>query len=64
MEQLEFEKDIKIDDKDALIIVDIQNDFLPGGSLPVEEWDLIIDGINVVAEIFKDSNSLVVLTQN
>ncbi len=27
MEQLEFEKDIKIDDKDALIIVDIQNDF-------------------------------------
>jgi len=64
MEQLEFEKDFKIDDKDSLIIVDIQNDFLPGGSLLVEEGDLIIDGINVVAEIFKNSNSLVVLTQN
>lgn len=30
----------------TLIIVDVQNDFLPGGALPVKEGDLIIPFIN------------------
>ena len=42
----------------------MQYDFMPGGALPVEEGDQIIDDINVVAEIFKKNNGIVVLTQD
>ena len=42
----------------------MQNDFIPGGSLPVEEGDLIIEDINLVAKIFKNKKAIVVLTQD
>ena len=64
MKNLNYEKNIKIDEKDALIIVDMQNDFIPGGSLPVEEGDLIIEKINMTATKFKKSEGFVVLTQD
>lgn len=64
MEQRKVEKDVKIDEKDALIIIDMQNDFIPGGALPVEGGDLIIDGINKLAFIFKTISRNVVLTQD
>ncbi|MFX1260204.1 MAG: bifunctional nicotinamidase/pyrazinamidase, partial [Promethearchaeota archaeon] len=47
-----------------LIIVDIQNDFMPWGAFPVQEGDLIVDDINKVAEIFKNKKGYVVLTQD
>jgi nicotinamidase/pyrazinamidase len=34
---------------DALIVVDVQNDFCPGGALPVPEGDAVIDPINRLA---------------
>jgi nicotinamidase/pyrazinamidase len=37
---------------DALLIVDFQNDFTPGGTLPVEDGDLIAEPINTLAERF------------
>ncbi|MFX1410667.1 MAG: bifunctional nicotinamidase/pyrazinamidase [Promethearchaeota archaeon] len=64
MEQIEFEKNIQVEEKDVLIIVDMQYDFIPGGSLPVKEGDLIIREINVMTEIFKKNKALVVLTQD
>ncbi len=64
IEELELEKDIKIESNDALIIIDMQNDFIPGGSLAVEEGDLIINDINSVAKIFKDKEAQIVLTQD
>ena len=36
----------------ALIIVDMQNDFCPGGSLAVEHGDTIVKGINRIASRF------------
>lgn len=36
----------------ALIIVDMQNDFMPGGSLPVPDADRIIPVINKYIEVF------------
>lgn len=42
----------------------MQIDFISGGSLPVEEGDLIIEDINLVAKIFKDKKAKVVLTQD
>jgi nicotinamidase/pyrazinamidase len=64
MEELEFKKKAKIEREDALIIVDIQNDFIPGGSLAVDEGNLIIDGINQTADMFKKSGAIVVMTQD
>ena len=46
--------------KRCLIVVDLQNDFLPNGSLAVEEGDKIIDVINKLLPLFE----LVVFTQD
>jgi nicotinamidase-related amidase len=35
--------------REALVIVDFQNDFTPGGALPVEEGDLIAERLNELA---------------
>ena len=51
---------IAIDDKSVLIVVDVQNCFLPGGSLAVKDGDQIIPLINKIAKKF----SHVVLTQD
>lgn len=44
----------------ALIVVDVQNDFLPGGALAVNEGDTIIPAINALQNDF----DLVVATQD
>jgi nicotinamidase/pyrazinamidase len=38
--------------KNALLLVDIQNDFCPGGTLPVPEGDLVVPVINSLMELF------------
>lgn len=48
--------------KRALIVVDIQNDFCPGGKLAVPDGDKIIHFVN--AMMFKDNYDLVVATQD
>src|SRR6516162_8662501 len=45
---------------DALIIVDLQNDFLPGGALAVPDGDAIVPVVNRLQERFP----LVVATQD
>jgi nicotinamidase/pyrazinamidase len=37
---------------DALLIIDVQNDFLPGGALPVPDGDAIIGPLNAWSERF------------
>jgi nicotinamidase/pyrazinamidase len=64
IEKIYYQKSISLSKHDALIIVDMQYDFMPGGALPVEEGDQIIDDINSVAEIFKENNGIIVLTQD
>lgn len=44
----------------ALIVIDVQNDFCPGGALAVPEGDLIVPGINALMDDF----DTVVLTQD
>ena len=39
--------------KKALILVDLQNDFMPGGSLAVEKADEVIPVANRVQQHFK-----------
>ena len=47
-------------EKSALLIIDVQNCFLPGGSLAVTEGNEIIAVINA----FRDNFDIVVLTQD
>jgi nicotinamidase/pyrazinamidase len=64
LENLNIEKKIEIIHEDALIIVDMQNDFIPGGSLPVEKGNEIVDGINHIAENFRKNKGTILLTQD
>lgn len=45
---------------DALLIVDVQNDFCPGGALPVAGGDAVVPLINKVSKLFR----IVVATQD
>ena len=38
--------------KSALIIVDVQNDFCPGGALPVPDGDRVVEPINRMIDLF------------
>ncbi len=40
---------MKLTDHDVLLVIDVQNDFLPGGALAVPEGDAVIAPINRVA---------------
>ncbi|MHA1706802.1 MAG: bifunctional nicotinamidase/pyrazinamidase [Promethearchaeota archaeon] len=64
IDDLKIEGDIKVFNTDALIVVDMQYDFMPGGALPVEGGDDIIDDINDVMDIFQKRSGIIVLTQD
>jgi nicotinamidase/pyrazinamidase len=51
---------IRIDDASVLLVVDVQNCFLPGGSLAVKDGDQVIPVINRIAKGFAN----VVMTQD
>ena len=48
------------DDRDVLLIVDVQNDFCPGGALAVPDGDTIVPAVNRLARSFAH----VILTQD
>jgi len=50
----------KLGPQDALLVIDMQNDFCPGGSLAVSGGDEIIPGINALAASFEH----ILLTQD
>ena len=43
---------MQLSSKDALLIVDVQNDFLPGGNLPVPAGDAVIPVLNRYIAVF------------
>jgi nicotinamidase/pyrazinamidase len=51
---------MQIGENDVLIVVDVQNDFLPGGSLAVPKGDEVIAPINALAKKFAH----VIMTQD
>ncbi len=55
---------VKITPKDALILVDIQKDFLPGGALPVPEGDKVIEPANRYIEIFTKAKAPIFATRD
>src|SRR3954469_1794000 len=51
---------IKVDDASALLVIDVQNCFLPGGSLAVKDGDQVVAVVNRIAKGFAN----VVMTQD
>ena len=49
-----------IDEHDVLIVIDVQNDFCPGGALAVADGDAVVEAIHRVAPLFRH----IVLTQD
>jgi nicotinamidase/pyrazinamidase len=49
---------------DALLVVDVQNDFLPGGSLGVPEGDAVVPVLNKYIEAFVALDLPIVLTRD
>ncbi|MDR2509592.1 MAG: nicotinamidase [Spirochaetaceae bacterium] len=56
---------MKIDfSNSALLIIDVQNDFCPGGALAVEDGDALIAPVNVLSSRFSESGAPVIATQD
>lgn len=51
---------MRITEEDVLIVVDVQNDFCPGGALAVADGDAVIEPIHRIAPLFEH----IVLTQD
>ncbi|HHJ63861.1 MAG TPA: nicotinamidase [Aquifex aeolicus] len=55
---------LKLTDRDALIVVDMQRDFMPGGALPVPEGDRIVPVLNSYISLFEERSLPVFLTRD
>lgn len=51
-------------DKDALVIVDVQNDFCPGGSLAVTDGEKVVPVLNRYIQRFKAANLPILATRD
>jgi len=51
-------------DGDALIIVDVQNDFLPGGALAVNNGDEVVPALNVYIDLFLTKGLPIIATRD
>lgn len=50
--------------KDALIVVDVQNDFCPGGALPVADGDKVVPALNRYIERFQQDQMPIFATRD
>ena len=53
-----------IDENSALILVDVQRCFCPGGSLPVREGDKVVPILNKYAQIFHKAGAIIYATHD
>ncbi|MGQ9543793.1 MAG: bifunctional nicotinamidase/pyrazinamidase [Candidatus Bathyarchaeia archaeon] len=64
LEELKLAPGVEVMEDDALIIVDMQNDFMPSGALPVNGGDEIVGSINSLAGEFNSHGKIIVMTQD
>lgn len=53
-----------LDDKSALILVDVQNDFCPGGALAVKEGDAVVPVLNRYIHLFSEAGAPIYATRD
>jgi len=49
---------------DALLVVDVQNDFCPDGALPIPEGDAVVPAVNPWIQAATDNNLLVLFSRD
>lgn len=54
----------EISENDALLVVDVQRDFCPGGSLPVPEGDKVVPVLNDYIRLFKNARAQIYATRD
>ena len=59
-----MKKDFNLSKNDALIIVDVQRDFCPGGALPVPSGDQVVPVLNEYIKLFKAANAGIFATRD
>lgn len=64
LNMLQYKKDLRLQEGDALIVVDTQNDFMTWGALPAKNGESIIEGMNETIEKFQKAGLPIVLTQD
>ena len=64
IENIDYQKNISLSKQDALIIVDVQNDFLLDGSLAVPNAEEIIPILNDYIEIFQKKQGKIFATRD
>jgi len=55
---------VAMTDRSALLIVDVQRDFMPGGSLPVPNGDSVVGPLNALIERFESRGLPIILTRD
>jgi nicotinamidase-related amidase len=55
---------IEVQDGDALILVDVQNDFLPGGALAVPHGDEVVPALNLYIDLFLTKGLPIIATRD
>jgi len=55
---------LSIDNHSALVVVDIQNDFCPGGALAVSDGDKVIPTLNKYIQLFRGRNARIIYTRD
>lgn len=55
---------VKLTERDALIVVDMQNDFMPWGALPVPDADKIVPKLNAYIDTFSSMGLPVYFTRD
>jgi nicotinamidase/pyrazinamidase len=59
-----LKQDFNLSKNDALIIVDVQRDFCPGGALPVPAGDQMVPVLNEYIKLFKAANAGIFATRD
>ncbi|MEM0268204.1 MAG: nicotinamidase [Candidatus Korarchaeum sp.] len=55
---------VALTSRSALVIVDVQRDFMPGGSLPVPKGDSVVGPLNELLRMFEGRRLPIVLTRD
>ncbi|OMH40607.1 nicotinamidase [Desulfurobacterium indicum] len=55
---------LNLTEKDALIVVDVQKDFCPGGALPVPFGDKVVEPLNFYIKVFSSSGLPIFATRD
>jgi nicotinamidase/pyrazinamidase len=55
---------MRIDKQTALVVVDVQNDFCPGGALAVVDGDKVVPALNRYIELFRKAGAPIIFTRD